>query len=75
VGFRFTSERLASKLGLNGWVRNAEDGRVELVCEGEESDIDALLAKISGIFAGYIRDESVERSDASGEFEGFDIRS
>jgi acylphosphatase len=75
VGFRFTTERLASKLGLKGWVRNVEDGRVELVCEGEASDIDSLMAKISEIFGGYIRDVSVERSEASGEFEDFGVRS
>jgi len=74
VGFRFTAERLASKLGLKGWVRNVEDGRVELVCEGEGSDIDALLAKLSDVFAGYIRGASVDRSEASGEFKGFDVR-
>jgi len=75
VGFRFTTERVASKLGLKGWVRNIEDGRVELVCEGEESAVDALLAKISEVFAGYIREASVERSDPGGEFEDFEVRS
>jgi len=75
VGFRFTAERLASKLGLKGWVRNSEDGRVELVCEGPAADVDAFLSKVSDIFAGYIRDASVERSKATGEFEGFDVRS
>jgi len=75
VGFRFTTERIASKLGLKGWVRNIEDGRVELVCEGEESDVDALLTKISEVFADYISEASVERSDPGGEFEDFEVRS
>ena len=74
VGFRFTAERLASKLGLKGWVRNAEDGRVELVCEGEPADIEEFLKKISEVFGGYIRDTSIERSAANGEFEDFDVR-
>lgn len=73
VGFRFTTERLASKLGLKGWVRNTEDGRVELVCEGQPADIDELLEKISEVFGAYIRDVSVERSGPSGEFEDFDV--
>ena len=46
VGFRFTAERLATDLGLTGWVKNLPDGRVEIVCEGAKADLDLFLLKI-----------------------------
>ncbi len=37
VFFRAETRRQAQKLGLNGWVRNAGDGSVEvLICGGED---------------------------------------
>lgn len=35
VGFRYAARREARRLGLRGWVRNLEDGSVELRAEGE----------------------------------------
>jgi len=40
VGFRYSAMREARALGLTGWVRNAEDGSVEVWAEGEESALD-----------------------------------
>jgi acylphosphatase len=34
VGFRWFTKELADSLGLSGWVRNREDGSVELEAEG-----------------------------------------
>jgi acylphosphatase len=36
VGYRLATQRLASELGLSGWVRNREDGSVELEAEGSQ---------------------------------------
>lgn len=74
VGFRYTAERLAASLGLSGWTKNLPGGQVEVICEGREQDIGTFLQKISESFKGYIRDTGVEWSDATGEFDGFDIR-
>lgn len=43
VGFRQWTCRNAQTLGLTGWVRNLEDGRVELIAEGRQEEVDALL--------------------------------
>lgn len=75
VGFRYAAERVASSLGLTGWVQNLDDGRVEMVCEGPEAAIAGLLEKIGDLFKGYIRDRDVEWDEATGEFSWFDIRS
>ena len=44
VGFRWFVEREASQLGLRGWVRNTEEGDVEIVAAGEGADLDRLRA-------------------------------
>lgn len=43
VGFRASTKRRATELGLNGWVRNLDDGRVEFVAQGAEQAVDALV--------------------------------
>ncbi|MDD5422134.1 MAG: acylphosphatase [Candidatus Omnitrophota bacterium] len=74
VGFRFTAERAASVMGITGWTKNLDDGRVEVVCEGEKADLDAFLQKIASVFKEYIRDVDQETVEATGEFVGFDVR-
>jgi acylphosphatase len=42
VGFRFFAERTAAELGVSGYVRNLDDGRVEVYAIGEPEQIDEL---------------------------------
>ena len=42
VGFRYSTVREARRLGLSGWVRNTEDGQVELVADGTHVEIRQL---------------------------------
>jgi len=74
VGFRYTAERTALSLNITGWVKNLEDGRVEVVCEGEGAALNKFLDRIKDLFGGYIRDARIEPQNATGEFEGFDIK-
>ncbi len=39
VWFRAETRDMARLLGLSGWVRNAPDGTVEAVFEGEEAEV------------------------------------
>ena len=43
VAFRDWTIRTAKKLGLTGWVRNLTDGRVEILADGEDEAIGALV--------------------------------
>ncbi len=74
VGFRFTVERLAVDLGLAGWVKNLPDGKVELICEGKETDLHKILDEIDDVFSGYIGQKNVNWMPASSEFASFEIR-
>ncbi|MBA3661674.1 MAG: acylphosphatase [Gammaproteobacteria bacterium] len=42
VWFRASTQSEARKLNLTGWVKNTEDGKVEIVACGEESQITQL---------------------------------
>ena len=46
VGFRWYVHREASELELRGWVRNTEDGDVEVVAHGEALDLAALRSSL-----------------------------
>ncbi|GAA4677853.1 acylphosphatase [Frondihabitans cladoniiphilus] len=43
VGFRFSTEGEADRIGLAGYVRNRFDGTVEVEAEGEPHDVEKLL--------------------------------
>lgn len=75
VGFRYTVESAALELGVNGWVRNLPDGRVEAVCEGTEKKLNTLLEKIAeGPMKRHTKETQVLWEDPTGEFEEFQIR-
>lgn len=74
VGFRFAAERFGLALGLGGWVRNLDDGRVEVICEGRESGIHEFLREMNNVFKARIDDTDIAWSEPTGEFEAFDIR-
>ena len=75
VGFRATTSRLASGFLVTGYVKNLNDGSVEVVACGDAAEVDRFLAAIDRQFGGKIRDRCV--SDVfpdSGEPLGFSIR-
>jgi acylphosphatase len=46
VGFRWFVQREAAELGLRGWVRNTDDGHVEIVAAGEPDVLAELRAEL-----------------------------
>ena len=74
VGFRYTVKSVAMGFEVTGAVRNLPDGRVELTVEGAREELEAFRQAIrDGGLEGFIRDEQVSWSLATGEFRGFEI--
>lgn len=74
VGFRYQARQLATGFEVVGLVRNLADGRVELVAEGDETELREFRRSIrEGGLGPLIRDEMEVWSEASGEFRGFTI--
>ncbi|AJF72500.1 MULTISPECIES: acylphosphatase [Raoultella] len=44
VGFRYTTQREALRLGLTGYARNLDDGSVEVLACGEAEQVAALVS-------------------------------
>lgn len=44
VGFRYWTKTQAKALGITGYAKNLADGRVEVVAEGTEENVDQLAA-------------------------------
>jgi acylphosphatase len=75
VGFRYTCHAVARGHLVEGYVRNLADGRVELVAEGEPTELDNFLAAIRLEMSPYIRSVAVEaESPGSDRLVGFSIR-
>lgn len=43
IGYRYFTKRQAVKLGVNGWVKNLDDGGVEAVFEGREEKVKQMI--------------------------------
>ena len=74
VGFRFFLIRHAEGLGLRGWVRNRDDGGVELVAEGPRTDLEHLLRSArEGPRMARVTRVDADWSVATGGLDRFDI--
>ena len=74
VGFRYTVKNIAQRHDVRGYVRNLADGRVELVMEGPDPDMDQLVADVCDRMTGYIKKVDTNLLPATGEFACFNIR-
>lgn len=75
VGFRYHVLQLARQLGLTGYVRNRWDGSVEVVAEGERSQLERLLAYLqAGPRSARVTEVQTNWQAASGTFNSFEVR-
>lgn len=74
VGFRYTAERISRHFPVTGFVRNLANGKVEIVAEGEEQNLQDFLQAIKDSPVGpYIRDTEVKWAEPENIFKVFGI--
>jgi acylphosphatase len=74
VYYRASTRDAAREAGVDGWVRNLRDGRVEAVFEGDQESVEALVEWChEGSSAASVEDVAVDYGDPAGA-EGFEIR-
>lgn len=74
VGFRFFVQHKATALGLTGWARNLDDGRVEVYAVGSASRLSDLAGALhTGPRMSEVRSVE-ERDEPVQQLSGFSIR-
>lgn len=74
VFFRDTCKQQAEAAGVAGWVRNAPDGAVEAVFEGEPDAVEGLVAWChGGPDQAHVADVDVSEEEVEG-LKGFAVR-
>jgi acylphosphatase len=74
VYFRATTRDTAREHGVDGWVRNLEDGRVEAVFEGPRDAVETLVAFCeTGSPAASVDNVAVDYEEPTGA-DGFRVR-
>ena len=71
VGFRFTAIQVAKRYELTGFVRNTTDGKVEMLLQGDQQDIDDAIDDLQQTFS--VRDAQIEQVEFDSSYENFDI--
>ena len=74
VFYRASTRDAARERGVDGWVRNLDDGRVEAVFEGPRGDVEAMIEWChTGSDAAVVEDVDADYGDPEGDT-GFTIR-
>ena len=60
VGFRYTASYLARELYITGWVRNRDDGSVEMEAQAPVSLLRSFLIRLKALPNVHIEQTSIE---------------
>lgn len=75
VGFRYYVSTTAYRLGVYGWVRNLEDGAVEIWAEGTEDRLKAFIRQVrQGPTHSDVQRVDLDWKEPTGRDRGFHIR-
>ncbi len=74
VGFRAWAKHQAKELGLTGWVKNREDGAVEVVTEGIKEQLDEFVKRCqTGPDVSWVERVDATWGHATSEFLEFEV--
>lgn len=75
VGYRWSCRREGQGIGVTGWVRNLDDGRVEAVVQGTKEQVEQLIKWCyRGPSEARVSDIAVTYEDGLEDFKDFGIR-
>ena len=83
VYYRATTRDTARERGVDGWVRNLDDGRVEAVFEGPADAVEELVAwcetgspaaEVDDVSVEWEEPEAAEAAEAAEQLDGFEVR-
>lgn len=75
VGYRYFVIRKAEEHGITGWVKNLNDGNVQVVAEGARSILEEFIEDLRiGPHSADVRDIDIKWEKYTGEFKIFDVR-
>jgi len=74
VGFRYTARSVARPYAIGGFVKNLTNGTVELVAEGEETEVRRFLDDLQVDMGGFVRSREIVFEEPTGEFHDFGVR-
>ncbi|MEC9435755.1 MAG: acylphosphatase [Thermoproteota archaeon] len=75
VFFRQSTRVIAIKNNVNGWVRNLDDGKVEIVAQGETNNVDNLADWCkTGPANSRVDEFELKEESITEEFENFEVK-
>ena len=75
VFFRENTREKAAEFGLNGFIRNLQNGKVEAIFEGEKEKIEKIIQWIKkGPETTQVENIEINWQNYKGEFKNFEIR-
>ncbi|MEM7673668.1 MAG: acylphosphatase [Verrucomicrobiota bacterium] len=73
VGFRYTCRQIATEFEVSGTVQNLADGRVHLIAEGDEREVEPFIGEISDQMRSYIHEINPSEPMEVVGYRGFEI--
>lgn len=74
VGFRMTTVSIARRYEVTGFVRNMPDGTVEIVADGQPTEIERFLSEVESAFDGYVTGRDDSKTAIAEGLSAFEIR-
>lgn len=75
VLFRYNTKKIAKNLDLRGFVKNLQDGTVEVIAEGSEEKLNKFIEFCKkGPMLAHVTDVRISYENYKGEFKEFEVR-
>jgi acylphosphatase len=75
VGFRYFVHDMATRFSVNGYVQNTRDNKVEIICQGQENNLDMfILAVKKGPALSFVSEFLMEEIKDFSFYDIFDIK-